>query len=83
MELDLGVTDNDPLPTDRRIKNCKDPAENPGLVSLLFHYGRYLLIASSRPGTQRVVTRPDAQGRLHVETLRTGASVSAGDDALD
>lgn len=27
-------------------------AKDPGLVELLFHYGRYLLIASSRPGTQ-------------------------------
>ena len=27
-------------------------AEDPGLVELLFHYGRYLLISSSRPGTQ-------------------------------
>ncbi|MBB3126671.1 alpha-L-fucosidase 2 [Paenibacillus rhizosphaerae] len=27
-------------------------ADDPGLVELLFHYGRYLMIASSRPGTQ-------------------------------
>ncbi|PAK55903.1 glycoside hydrolase N-terminal domain-containing protein [Paenibacillus sp. 7541] len=27
-------------------------ASDPGLVELLFHYGRYLLISSSRPGTQ-------------------------------
>ncbi|PAD32057.1 glycoside hydrolase family 95 protein [Paenibacillus sp. 7523-1] len=27
-------------------------AEDPELVELLFHYGRYLLISSSRPGTQ-------------------------------
>src|SRR5205823_5199964 len=27
-------------------------ASDPGLVKLLFDYGRYLMIASSRPGTQ-------------------------------
>ncbi|QHW34673.1 glycoside hydrolase family 95 protein [Paenibacillus rhizovicinus] len=27
-------------------------AQDPGVVELLFHYGRYLMIASSRPGTQ-------------------------------
>ncbi len=27
-------------------------ASDPGLAALLFHFGRYLLIASSRPGTQ-------------------------------
>ena len=27
-------------------------AGDPGLEALLFHYGRYLLIASSRPGSQ-------------------------------
>lgn len=30
----------------------KRETPDPDLVSLLFHYGRYLLIASSRPGTQ-------------------------------
>lgn len=40
------------LPTDRRLKEF-DPA-NPdmGLFALLFQYGRYLMIAGSRPGTQ-------------------------------
>ncbi|AIQ51474.1 glycoside hydrolase family 95 protein [Paenibacillus sp. FSL R7-0331] len=38
------------LPTDRRI--AEYGSSDPGLVELLFHYGRYLLIASSRPGTQ-------------------------------
>ena len=39
-----------PLPTDQRI--IKLGATNPLLVELLFQYGRYLLIAGSRPGTQ-------------------------------
>ncbi|WP_339279838.1 glycoside hydrolase family 95 protein [Paenibacillus sp. FSL W8-1187] len=40
----------DSLPTDRRIADYG--ADDSGLVELLFHYGRYLLIASSRPGSQ-------------------------------
>lgn len=38
------------MPTDQRI--AEYGSGDPGLVELLFHYGRYLLIASSRPGTQ-------------------------------
>jgi alpha-L-fucosidase 2 len=34
----------------RREGNAR--ASDPGLAALLFHFGRYLLIASSRPGTQ-------------------------------
>lgn len=37
------------LPTDQRIADYG--SDDLGLVELLFHYGRYLLIASSRPGT--------------------------------
>ncbi len=39
-----------PLTTDQRI--MKLGATDPLLVELLFQYGRYLLIASSRPGSQ-------------------------------
>lgn len=38
------------MATDRRI--AEYGSSDPGLVELLFHYARYLLIASSRPGTQ-------------------------------
>ncbi|MBM7568150.1 glycoside hydrolase family 95 protein [Paenibacillus sacheonensis] len=38
------------MPTDQRI--AEFGSRDPGLVELLFHYGRYLMIASSRPGTQ-------------------------------
>jgi alpha-L-fucosidase 2 len=38
------------LPTDERIATLG--ASDPQLVRMLFDYGRYLLIASSRPGTQ-------------------------------
>jgi alpha-L-fucosidase 2 len=39
------------LPTDQRLERVKAGALDPGLSQLLFDYGRYLLIASSRPGT--------------------------------
>ncbi|WP_086829303.1 glycoside hydrolase N-terminal domain-containing protein [Streptomyces sp. NRRL B-24572] len=40
------------LPTDQRIAAVREGREDPALAGLLFAYGRYLLIASSRPGTQ-------------------------------
>ncbi len=40
------------LPTDERLKAYGDGVSDPALESLLFHYGRYLMIAGSRPGTQ-------------------------------
>jgi alpha-L-fucosidase 2 len=49
--LDLGRTPAADLPTDTRIRRFHE-ADDPALVALLFQYGRYLLIASSRPGTQ-------------------------------
>jgi alpha-L-fucosidase 2 len=39
------------LPTDRRLDAVRGGAVDPGLDALLFQYGRYLLIASSRPGS--------------------------------
>ena len=40
------------LPTDQRLERVKAGSLDPGLSQLLFDYGRYLLIGSSRPGTQ-------------------------------
>jgi len=51
VELDLGSLGKEHLPTDQRIREFQANPD-PALVSLLFQYGRYLLIASSRPGTQ-------------------------------
>lgn len=51
VELDLGVTDAATLPTDERIRAFQR-GDDPHLIALLFHYGRYLLITSSRPGSQ-------------------------------
>jgi len=39
------------LPTDQRLK-AFDGANDPALAALVFQFGRYLLISSSRPGTQ-------------------------------
>jgi alpha-L-fucosidase 2 len=49
--LDLGASNAASLPTDERLKQAVQ-AGDPGLAALVFHYGRYLLIASSRPGGQ-------------------------------
>ncbi len=51
MSLDLGSDEASSLPTDQRILEFgKRP--DPQLVELYFQYGRYLLIACSRPGSQ-------------------------------
>ncbi|MBW5445193.1 glycoside hydrolase family 95 protein [Cohnella sp. CFH 77786] len=50
------------MPTDQRI--AQYGSSDPGLVELLFQYGRYLLIASSRPGT----TPANLQGIWNEET---------------
>ncbi|HEX4770023.1 MAG TPA: glycoside hydrolase family 95 protein [Bryobacteraceae bacterium] len=45
------------LPTDKRLAQFADTPD-PSLIALYFHYGRYLLISSSRPGSQP----PNLQG---------------------
>jgi len=49
--LSLPATPNSALPTDERLKDC-DGTNDPALAALVFQFGRYLLISSSRPGTQ-------------------------------
>lgn len=51
VSLKLGDEDYDTIPTDVRLQRINDGATDPGLEALLFQYGRYLLISSSRPGT--------------------------------
>jgi len=51
VSLDLGTTSQASLPTDERIRQFAG-GNDPALAALYFQYGRYLLIASSRPGTQ-------------------------------
>ncbi len=51
--LEFPVSAEDELCTDERIRYCEETGKiSPNLVALLYHFGRYLLIASSRPGTQ-------------------------------
>ncbi|MCG7384674.1 glycoside hydrolase family 95 protein [Paenibacillus sp. ACRRY] len=52
VKLHLGTEEHNKSPdktTDKRI--MEKGAQDSQLIELLFHYGRYLLIASSRPGT--------------------------------
>ncbi len=49
--LDLGSTEASKLPTDRRVRESM-ALNDPALATLYFQFGRYLLIGSSRPGTQ-------------------------------
>ncbi len=50
--LDLGTTQASHLPTDERLKAFATDETDHDLLALYFQYGRYLLIASSRPGSQ-------------------------------
>ncbi|HZT21347.1 MAG TPA: glycoside hydrolase family 95 protein [Verrucomicrobiae bacterium] len=54
LTLNLGRTDRADLPTDERLKRVQESglAGDPALAALYFQFGRYLLIASSRPGGQ-------------------------------
>jgi alpha-L-fucosidase 2 len=51
VELELGDGSGDDIPTDERVRTYAE-TEDPGLAALYYQYGRYLLIASSRPGGQ-------------------------------
>lgn len=49
------ATENHPgagLPTDERLRRFSVDKTDFGLAALLFHYGRYLMLCASRPGTQ-------------------------------
>lgn len=50
MSIELGAETAD-LPTDERIARFSEGTD-PGLAALYVRYGRYLMISSSRPGTQ-------------------------------
>jgi len=60
VELDLGTNEATKLPLDRRLlavqQDVKDPRgvrpeRDPALIALYFQFGRYLMIAGSRPGS--------------------------------
>jgi alpha-L-fucosidase 2 len=49
--FDVGTSPASALPTDQRVSGFAAGAD-PALAALYFQYGRYLLISSSRPGSQ-------------------------------
>jgi alpha-L-fucosidase 2 len=51
VKLDLGESEISNRPTDERLTTFYED-EDPALVAVLYQYGRYLLISSSRKGTQ-------------------------------
>ena len=52
LQLSLGTENlqKEALPTNERLKSFEQDPTNNGLTELYYQYGRYLLIASSRPG---------------------------------
>ena len=50
VSLDLGTNSDSALPTDERVR--KFDGTDTALAALYFQFGRYLLISSSRPGSQ-------------------------------
>jgi alpha-L-fucosidase 2 len=59
----------DPLmnqkPTDERVANLKKGASDPDLLSKIFQFGRYILVSSSRPGSEPA----NLQGRWNESLL--------------
>lgn len=51
VDLDIIGEDHSEIPTDKRRKQYAKNANDPALEALMFQYGRYLLIASSRPNS--------------------------------
>jgi alpha-L-fucosidase 2 len=52
VSLDLGGHERRRLPTDERVARLGRGEADPDLAALYFQFGRYLLLASSRPGSQ-------------------------------
>jgi len=50
-DVNFGRSENESLPTDERLEKFAT-ANDPAFAALYMQYGRYLLISSSRPGTQ-------------------------------
>lgn len=52
VRLDLISPPGPARPTDERLRLFAEGGEDPALIALYFQFGRYLLITSSRPGSQ-------------------------------
>ncbi len=51
VDFDLGGHEMDAIATDARLKRIREGSDDPEMAAKLFQYGRYLLISSSRQGT--------------------------------
>lgn len=51
MNIELPATENSLLPTDQRMAKVQE-SPDPALAALGYQFGRYIMISSSRPGTQ-------------------------------
>ena len=51
VDINLGLNSLDSIPTDERLNRIKNGNTDVGLEALLFQFGRYLLISSSRENT--------------------------------
>lgn len=49
--LQLGSSEQTEIPTDKRLQRHWEGGTDPGLAALYYQFGRYLLIAGSRPGS--------------------------------
>ncbi|MFA3843661.1 glycoside hydrolase family 95 protein [Streptomyces aureus] len=70
LHLGGGSSERRALPTDARLDALRAGEPDPGLSALHFAYGRYLLIASSRPGTEPA----NLQGIWNTETTPAWSS---------
>lgn len=66
VSLDLGKSERDDLPINKRLAAFAQDKDDPGLAALYFQFGRYLLISSTRPG----LLPPNLQG-LWCNTIHT------------
>ena len=51
VSIDLGTSPQAAKPTDVRLEELREGADDPALFSLYFQFARYLLVSCSRPGT--------------------------------
>jgi alpha-L-fucosidase 2 len=68
MSLSLGPSSKASLPTDQRLA-AFDKDADPSLVALYVHYGRYLLLSSSRPNSQGGSQPANLQGVWNNKTI--------------
>jgi len=52
VRFDIGSNQKEKIPTSERLVNFLTDKNDLGLYTLIFNFGRYLIISSSRPGTQ-------------------------------